>query len=221
MHGLGTVGAAAPLRPGSRALRTPARSTFPSYWSEGGDGGSNSWAGSWIAASGGRAHLGARTWRRGAARGFTTPWILDCAGSSQTGQKPAASIPGTHTLTQPGTLRPPEPAYVRGGSASWRPDLEPQQGDRAFPEQTKSEARSPDLRFIAPEQGQAVCTSLRPGRRPAPSHPQLQLPGGSLGCCSSARGGARSLRLPAPPCPGSGSFSHRAGLQGPVRLLKS
>lgn len=31
MRGLGIVGAAAQLRPGSGALRTPARSTFPSY----------------------------------------------------------------------------------------------------------------------------------------------------------------------------------------------
>lgn len=42
MRGLGIVGAAAQLRPGSGALRTPARSTFPSYQSECGDGGSKS-----------------------------------------------------------------------------------------------------------------------------------------------------------------------------------
>lgn len=45
MRALGIVGAAAPLRPGSGALRTPARSTFPSGSPEGGDGGSKSLAG--------------------------------------------------------------------------------------------------------------------------------------------------------------------------------
>lgn len=189
VHGPGIVGAAAPLRPGSGALRTPARSTLPSHGSEGGDGGSNSWAGSWIAASGGRSDLGARPWRLGVARGFTNPCDTGLRSRPRLSRnQPRASLGHARGPSLGGSLRPPSPAFVRGGSASWRPDLEPQQGDPASPGRTKSKARSPDLTFIAPDQGQAVCTSLGPVRRPAP--PSSNCVGGSLGCCSSARGGA-------------------------------
>lgn len=79
MRGLGILGAATPPHPSSRALRTPVSSIFPSYWSEGGDGGSKSLADLSMAAARGHAALGVMTWQLGVSEGVQLPlwyWIV-------------------------------------------------------------------------------------------------------------------------------------------------
>lgn len=112
------------------------------------------------------------------------PGVLGCAEPSQTGQKPAASDPRTHT--RPGTL-------VRGGSASWRPHLEPQRGDAARPERTKSK-RAPQTSRLLHQNRDRLCArpSAPPGARSP--HPSSSCARGSRACCPAARGGARVLR---------------------------
>lgn len=98
MRGLGILGTAAPLHPSSGALRALARLTFPSHWSEGGDGESNSLAALSIAASRSRAPLRVRTWQLGVAKGVQLPVVLDCAERhpSLGRNKPRASQGDTH-----------------------------------------------------------------------------------------------------------------------------
>lgn len=190
VHGPGIVGAAAPLRPGSGALRTPARSTLPSQWSEGGDGGSNSWAGSWIAASGGRSDLGARPWRLGVARGFTNPSDTGLRSRPRLGRnQPRASLghargPSLGVFARP--RRPSSEAAAPPGGQTWnrsratRPPLGGQ-SPRHAPQTSRLLHQIRD-RLCAPPSAQS-------GAQPLPT-PSSNCVGGSLGCCSSARGGA-------------------------------
>jgi hypothetical protein len=93
--GLGIVGAAAPPCPSSGALRTPASSIFPSHWSEGGEGESNSLTGLSVAAAKGPRSVGGENLATGGGRGHTAFFVvLDYAETSQARQKQAASIPG-------------------------------------------------------------------------------------------------------------------------------
>ena len=93
--GLGIVGAAAPPCPSSGALRTPASSIFPSHWSEGGEGESNSLTGLSVAVAKGPRSVGGENLATGGGRGHTAFFVvLDYAETSQARQKQAASIPG-------------------------------------------------------------------------------------------------------------------------------
>lgn len=137
MRGLGIVGAAAGLHPGSRALSTPARATFPSHQSEGGDGRFHRLAG-W---SDGRPQaLGARAWRLGIAKGVRFSLAIDGAESRPKLGRNERRAPGDASGSA-WDSRAPHPVFVWGDSVPWRPD-EPQRGRPDFPEQTNSEASS-------------------------------------------------------------------------------
>lgn len=104
MRGLGIVGADAPLRPGSGALRTSARSTFPSGPPEGGDGGSNSLAGVSMVPPG-RWGRGLGDCGRQKAYNFLWCWIALSHPRRGRRKKPGASR--RHTLPCP-----PYPLFV-------------------------------------------------------------------------------------------------------------
>lgn len=101
MRGLGIVGAAAGLHPGSRALSAAAGATFPSRQSEGEDGRFHLLAG-W---SDGRPQaLGARAWRLGIAKGIPLSLATDCAESHPRLGRNQLRASGGRQLLQPGTL---------------------------------------------------------------------------------------------------------------------
>ena len=110
--GLGIVGAAAPPCPSSGALRTSASSIFPSHWSEGGEGESNSLTGLSMAAAKGPRSVGGENLATGGGRRHTAPFVvLDYEERHHRlgRNKPRASQGSSHPTWG---SRPPYPVFV-------------------------------------------------------------------------------------------------------------